>query len=83
MADYLIRIELYGSPSGKDYETLHEKMRENSFYRVVLEKGKTYWLPHAEYTKSSANNIDSILTEADKIAKSVYKNPLGNDLPPD
>lgn len=54
MVDYIIRIELNGSPSSTAYERLHEVMRLSNTSRTIAgDDGLTYSLPHATYIGQS------------------------------
>jgi hypothetical protein len=54
MVNYIIRIELNGSPSSAAYERLHEAMRlSNTSRTIVGDDGLIYSLPHATYVGKS------------------------------
>lgn len=56
MSRFTTRIELYGEPSFKVYETLHAQMEQAGFSRTILYDGITYWLPNAEYSYEHATD---------------------------
>ena len=54
MENYIIRVELNGSPSAAVYQRLHEAMRLAKTRRTVVgDDGVTYSLPHATYVGQS------------------------------
>jgi hypothetical protein len=71
MSLHVVRIELYGSPSGTDYEALHGAMSEQGFYRTGAIDGVQYHLPHAEYARNSNEALAATLTRAQQAASSV------------
>ena len=49
-ASSIVRVELKGTPSRADYDTLHEQMRRAGFKQTITGSNQvTYALPHAEY----------------------------------
>ena len=63
MAHLFIRVELRGSPSGKDYDNLHTYMENNNWYRKIQGTAGESTLPHAIYHGNSDKDI-SALTSA-------------------
>jgi hypothetical protein len=73
MTRYITRVELRGSPTSKDYENLHAKMRAKGFERTIRGgDGKVYQLPHAEYYVESTLTTGQVMNHADEVAHSVW-----------
>lgn len=73
MTNYVTRIELRGSPSGEDYQALHDAMEAKGFVRTITgDDGKTYKLPNAMYYVSSNLSTSQICTAANEAANSVW-----------
>lgn len=73
MARYITRVELRGSPSAKDYESLHADMEAKGFARTIVgDDGVTYKLPHAEYYADSTLTTSAICNLAVEVAKAVW-----------
>lgn len=70
MTKFTTRVELYGTPDFKIYQTLHEQMQQGGFTRQVMLNNIAYWLPNAEYTYISSVNV-SKETVRDKVVKIV------------
>lgn len=73
MAYFLTRIELHKADE-PFYETLHSKMAEQGFLRVIQGDDKViYQLPTAEYCKVTNDVFDKVYLDANNAAKSVGK----------
>jgi hypothetical protein len=76
MANFTTRIELYGSPTGEDYEKLHAAMGKEGFKRTMKWEGDdtVYHLPNAEYNLGSDLSSEEVKDKAVKAAATVWKN---------
>jgi hypothetical protein len=73
MTRFMTRVELRGSPTAKDYESLHAKMEAKGFERTIKgSDGKTYKLPHAMYYVESNLTVEQVRDHAADAAKSVW-----------
>jgi hypothetical protein len=73
MASYIVRVELYGSPSEQDYARLHSAMAAKGGSRTItLDGGEEYHLPPAEYLFNTNDDIDTVWTKANSAASSVW-----------
>jgi hypothetical protein len=81
MAQYFIRVELKGSPSGENYENLHALMANNNWSQTItgMSNGKSVLvnLPHATYQGTSDAGA-FVLADALKmtIIDKIWKNPI-------
>jgi hypothetical protein len=57
MANFTVRVELYGYAKAEDYDDLHEAMRLRGFKRTISSETATFALPGGEY-----NLLDSQFT---------------------
>ncbi len=74
MAEYIVRIELNGSPSWQQYERLHGLMRKAGFSRTVRgDSGMVYDLPHAVYYCDTTASRNQVWQAADGATKQVWK----------
>lgn len=74
MANFITRVELYGTPAENVYTTLHAAMIKNGFSRSFTEGGKSYDLPHAMYCLfKSSNTTTAVLELAKKAAATAWK----------
>jgi hypothetical protein len=81
MAQYFIRVELKGYPSGENYENLHALMANNNWSQTVtgMSNGKSVLvnLPYATYQGTSDKGAfvraDALKTT---IIDQVWKNPI-------
>ena len=72
MALVFARVELLGSPSFADYEKLHAAMKAIGFVQTIPHpNGGTYTLPHACYSGSKADTVDSASHAIHKAAATV------------
>jgi len=69
MAHFITRVQLNGAPTEEHYDRLHAAMEAKGFVRWVhADNGKTYWLPHAEYSRTTNANVSVEQIRADAIA---------------
>lgn len=69
MAQYLVRVELFGA-DGEGYEDLHEGMKRNGFSRSVkLDDGKTYSMPIGTYFGTSNLDVVSLRDKVRSVSK--------------
>lgn len=74
MANYTVRVELYGSPSAEVYKQLLAKMQSKGFTDGILDNLKQYTLPPAEYMLfDSALDTVQVLELAKSAASAVWK----------
>lgn len=59
LAQLIIRVELRGNPSAKDYENLHAYMHNNNWSREIQGTAGESALPHAMYQ----GNYDQDITD--------------------
>lgn len=78
MPYYLARVELRGTPSGIDYDNLHNAMQQVGFLRIITISGKDWHLPAAEYACSDNRVLSAeyMRDELSKVVKSVYNDFL-------
>ena len=73
MSKYLARVQLMGSPSGDEYQDLHDRMQAKGWSREIKSgKGTKYKLPHATYRKETTASdtsaqCDEVIAVADKV----------------
>lgn len=75
MSKFTVRVELFGRASNDDYESLHEKMQAEYYFRVVKGDGQWYHLPSATYTAEKNKATAAVRSEVFEIAKSVWTDP--------
>ncbi|WP_275553679.1 type V toxin-antitoxin system endoribonuclease antitoxin GhoS [Mixta sp. Marseille-Q2659] len=60
MADYLVRVELFGA-GGDEYQALHEAMSRLGFSRtMVFDQGEVMALPIGTYIGSSSHSTSTV-----------------------
>jgi len=70
---FLVRVELHGSPTSKDYDKLHAKMEAKGFSRTITgSSGTEYHLPHAEYELEGDFTKSEVLQKAKDAASQVW-----------
>jgi hypothetical protein len=73
MPQFIVRVELKGSPSGSDYGALHQAMGAAFYKRTIIANGGTvYHLPHAEYAIISDLTVEKVAGHAKGIADTVW-----------
>lgn len=73
MTNYVTRVELRGSPTGEDYQTLHDAMEAKGFARTIkADNGAVYKMPHAMYYVDSNLTASQVREHASKAADSVW-----------
>jgi len=74
MANFTTRVELYGDPSGDDYDNLHAAMEKEGFRRTIKFEGDdTIWqLPHAEYNRNANLTAEAVRDSAKGAAATVW-----------
>lgn len=73
MASYIVRIELFGSPSWNVYNQLHKAMELRGFARTIKVKtGEVFEMPSATYYRETTADLDSVDTDAKNAANSVW-----------
>jgi len=73
MANFMIRIELSGSPTWQDYENLHKAMKRAGFSRLITgSDGIVYHLPHAQYSRTTNLPVSDVRDQAQAAAMSVW-----------
>jgi hypothetical protein len=73
MTNYVTRVELRGSPTGEDYQSLHDAMESKGFSRTIKsDDGTVYKLPHAMYYVESTQTATQVCEHANAAATSVW-----------
>lgn len=76
MAQFTVRVELFGNPDAEHYDNLHAKMQEEDFYRVLKGSDEEwYHLPSATYDHSSTESKSAVRDTVWTIARSVWNKP--------
>lgn len=68
MSNFIVRVELYGSPSYAVYNNLHAAMERTGFSRTFIDHGKTYNFPHAVYGLFNSSDTTTDVLEATRRA---------------
>jgi len=78
MPYYIARVELRGTPSGTDYDNLHDAMQKAGFLRTITIADKNWHLPAAEYACVDNRVLSAayMRDELKKIVEAVYVNYL-------
>jgi hypothetical protein len=72
MAEFTTRVLLSGNPPAEVYDKLHKAMKKKGFSRVIKgDNGAYFWLPHAEYNRSTSVSRSQVLTDAQAAADTV------------
>jgi hypothetical protein len=73
MPRFTVRVELYGSPTRQDYDSLHFVMQRAKYFRVIYLDKKWWHLPTAEYTANFENkDTPDVRDQVQSIAESVW-----------
>ncbi len=74
MSNFIVRVELYGTPAEGVYANLHTAMKTKGFSRTFTDNGKTYSLPHAMYLLPNSNSATvNVVDLAKQAASTVWK----------
>lgn len=73
MAYFTTRVELHHAATSKEYDELHEAMKEKGFSRTIkkADNDSVYHLPTAEYTRSCELTKNQVLEDAKQAASKV------------
>lgn len=75
MSKFTVRVELYetGTDSEKIYNNLHEAMKTNDFFRGIIQGGKKFKLPPAEYVSNHNLTPSKVLELVKNTVKPIWK----------
>ncbi len=74
-SSFLVRVELYGSPSEAHYQRLHSLMSKLGFSRTIRgDDGRVYDLPSATYYLESSYDATQVRTSVRLPVASVWRN---------
>ncbi len=68
MSNFIVRVELYGTPSEAVYDKLHAAMSQKGFSRTFIDGNKTVQLPTATYAMFNKNDSTTQIVEFAKQA---------------
>ncbi|QUG76002.1 hypothetical protein GKQ23_13785 [Erwinia sp. E602] len=67
MANFLVRVELYGADSER-YDALYEKMKALGFSKEILFNNASYSLPTGTYFGSFSDSAEVVKNSVKKVA---------------
>ena len=76
-SDYVVRVELRGSPTAAQYADLHKRMENLGLYMfITADDGQSYAMPHATYSgRGLTDDMPRIRDAAHGAARAVVANP--------